>query len=61
MIPTTPAIDDDLELWDHFVTVVRWLRESGRAPDLTLPIALRDALDGWLAEQVAENYDVASP
>jgi hypothetical protein len=23
MIPTTPAIDEDLELWDHFVQVVR--------------------------------------
>jgi hypothetical protein len=60
MISGSIAIDEDLELWDHFVTVVRWLRESGRAPDLTLPIALRDALDGWLADQVAENHELAS-
>lgn len=60
MISSAITIDEDLELWDHFVRVVRWLRECGRAPDLTLPIALRDAIDGWLAEQVAENYELVS-
>lgn len=61
MIPSAIAVDEDLELWDHFVWVVRWLRESGRAPDLTLTSALREALDGWLAEQVAENHELALP
>jgi hypothetical protein len=60
MNPIVPDIDEDLELWDQFVQVVRWLRESGRAPDLTLPMALRDALDGWIAEQVAENNEATS-
>jgi hypothetical protein len=60
MIPILPDIDEDVEIWDHFIQVVRWLRASGRAPGLTLPSALRDALDGWLAEQVGENYEVAS-
>ena len=61
MNPIVPGVDEDLELWDHFIQVIRWLRESGRQPDLTLPSALRDALDRWIAEQVAENHDIASP
>jgi hypothetical protein len=28
MKPIVPDTDEDLELWDHFVRVVHWLREA---------------------------------
>ena len=45
-------IDTELEVWDQFVTAVRWLAR-GRRPGLTLAVATEEALMGWVAEQAA--------
>ena len=49
----TPDIDEDLELWDQFITPVRWLHTHGHRPGLTLATAKQEALSEWIAEQVA--------
>lgn len=46
------AVDEDLELWDQFVTAVRWLQTNTR-PELTMRQAMQEALDGWIAEHAA--------
>ena len=45
-------IDTELEVWDQFVTAVRWLARGPR-PGLTLATATEEALMGWVAEQAA--------
>jgi hypothetical protein len=45
-------IDTELEVWDQFVTAVRWLARGPR-PSLTLAVATEEALMGWVAEQAA--------
>lgn len=45
-------IDTELEVWDQFVTSVRWLARGPR-PGLTLAVATEEALMGWVAEQAA--------
>lgn len=45
-------IDTELEVWDQFVTAVRWLTRRSR-PGLTLATATEEALMGWVAEQAA--------
>ena len=45
-------VDTELEVWDQFVTAVRWLARGPR-PGLTLAIATEEALMGWVAEQAA--------
>jgi hypothetical protein len=45
-------IDTELEVWDQFVTAVRWLTRRSR-PGLTLAGAIEEALMGWIAEQAA--------
>ena len=45
-------IDTELEVWDQFVTAVRWLARGPR-PGLTLAVATEEALMGWVAEQAA--------
>lgn len=47
------SIDEDLEVWDQFVTAVRWLRAHGHRPELTLAAAIEEALSEWIAEQAA--------
>ena len=46
-------VDEDLEVWDQFVTAVRWLRASRARPGLTLASATQEALSEWLAEQAS--------
>lgn len=53
----TPGIDEDLELWDQFITAVRWLRAHGHRPELTLTAAFEEALSEWIAEQAALHAD----
>ena len=59
MNPPSPRInadvdvDEDLEVWDQFVTAVRWLRASRARPGLTLAAATQEALSGWVAEQAS--------
>ena len=48
-------IDTELEVWDQFVTAVRWLARGVRS-DLTLAIATEEALMGWIAEQAALEH-----
>lgn len=48
-----PDVDEDLEVWDQFVTAVRWLRNSQARPELTLVEATREAFSGWVAEQAS--------
>ena len=48
-------IDTELEVWDQFVTAVRWLARGPR-PDLTVGIAFEEALMGWVAEQAALEH-----
>ena len=43
---------DRLEVWEQFVTAVRWLARGPR-PGLTLATATEEALMGWAAEQAA--------
>ena len=45
-------IDTELEVWDQFVTAVRWLARDSR-PGLTLSMATEEALITWVAEQAA--------
>ena len=45
-------IDTELEVWDQFVTAVRWLADGPRR-GLTLAVATEEALMAWLAEQAA--------
>ena len=45
-------IDTELEVWDQFVTAIRWLARGPR-PGLTLAVATEEALMGWVAEQAA--------
>ena len=45
-------IDTELEVWDQFVTAVRWLARGPR-PGLTLAMATEEALMAWTAEQAA--------
>ena len=45
-------VDTELEVWDQFVTAVRWLARGPR-PGLTLAVATEEALMGWVAEQAA--------
>ena len=45
-------IDTELEVWDQFVTAVRWLARGPR-PGVTLAVATEEALMGWVAEQAA--------
>ncbi len=49
----TAEFDEDLEVWDQFITAVRWLRTNGHRPDLSLAGATAEALSEWVAEQVA--------
>ena len=56
-----PDIDEDLELWDQFVTAVRWLRTPGHRPELTLGLAIQEALDGWIAEQATDQRPDGQP
>ena len=48
-------IDTELEVWDHFVTAVRWLTRGPR-PGLTLAMATEEALMAWVAEQAALEH-----
>ncbi|MCW2750385.1 MAG: hypothetical protein JWR83_1495 [Aeromicrobium sp.] len=48
-------IDTELEVWDQFVTAVRWLARGPR-PGLTMAIATEEALMGWVAEQAALEH-----
>ena len=48
-----PDIDEDLELWDQFITAVRWLRTSRHRPTLTLALATQEALSEWIGEQAS--------
>jgi|CXWK01.1.fsa_nt_gi hypothetical protein len=48
-------IDTELEVWDQFVTAVRWLA-CGPRPGLTLATATEEALMGWVAEQAALEH-----
>lgn len=48
-------IDPELEVWDQFVTAVRWLARGPR-PGLTLAVATEEALMGWVAEQAALEH-----
>ncbi len=48
-------IDTELEVWDQFVTAVRWLARGPRA-GLTLATATEEALMGWVAEQAALEH-----
>lgn len=48
-------IDTELEVWDQFVTAVRWLARGAR-PGLTLATATEEALMGWVAEQAALEH-----
>ena len=48
-------IDTELEVWDQFVTAVRWLAR-GRRPGLTLATATEEALMGWIAEQAGLEH-----
>lgn len=48
-------IDTELEVWDQFVTAVRWLARGPR-PGLTLAMATEEALMGWVAEQAALEH-----
>ena len=48
-------IDTELEVWDQFVTAVRWLARGPR-PGLTLAAATEEALMSWTAEQAALEY-----
>ncbi len=45
-------IDTELEVWDQFVTAVRWLARGPRQ-GLTLAMATEEALMAWVAEQAA--------
>ena len=49
--------DEDLEIWDQFVTAVRWLRRVGARPELTLQTATREALLAWVGEQSTLFHD----
>ena len=53
MTPPIVEVDEDLEVWDQFVTTVRWLRANGHRPEVTLGLALQEALSEWVAEQAA--------
>jgi hypothetical protein len=48
-------IDTELEVWDQFVTAVRWLARGPR-PGLALAMATEEALMGWVAEQAALEH-----
>ena len=48
-------IDAELEVWDQFVTAVRWLARGPR-PGLTLAAATEEALMAWTAEQSALEH-----
>ena len=48
-------IDSELEVWDQFVTAVRWLARGPR-PGLTLAVATEEALMAWAAEQAALEH-----
>ena len=48
-------IDTELEVWDQFVTAVRWLARGPRS-GLTLAVATEEALMGWVAEQAALEH-----
>ena len=48
-------IDTELEVWDQFVTAVRWLARGPRR-GLTLATATEEALMGWVAEQAALEH-----
>ena len=48
-------IDTELEVWDQFVTAVRWLARGPR-PGLILAVATEEALMGWVAEQAALEH-----
>ena len=48
-------IDTELEVWDQFVTAVRWLARGPR-PGLTMAIASEEALMAWIAEQAALEH-----
>ena len=51
-------IDTELEVWDQFVTAVRWLARGPRL-DLTLAAATEEALMSWTAEQAALEHESA--
>lgn len=48
-------VDTELEVWDQFVTAVRWLARGPR-PGLTLATATEEALMGWVAEQATFQH-----
>ena len=48
-------IDTELEVWDQFVTAVRWLARGPR-PSLTLATATEEALMSWIAEQAGLEH-----
>ena len=48
-------IDTELEVWDQFVTAVRWLARGSRS-GLTIATATEEALMGWVAEQAALEH-----
>lgn len=48
-------VDSELEVWDQFVTAVRWLARGPR-PRLTLAMATEEALMAWVAEQAALEH-----
>ena len=45
-------VDEDLEVWDQFVTAVRDLSQNSR-PGLSLALATQEALTAWVSEQSA--------
>ena len=46
------SVDAELEVWDQFITAVRWLARGPRS-GLTLAEATEEALMSWVAEQAA--------
>ncbi len=48
-------VDTELEVWDQFVTAVRWLARGPR-PGLTLAVATEEALMSWTAEQATLEH-----
>ena len=49
------SVDAELEVWDQFITAVRWLARGPR-PGLTLGEATEEALMGWVAEHSATEH-----
>lgn len=51
-MPDDESVDEDLEVWDQFVTAVRCL-SGGARPGLTIAVSMQEALMAWVGEQSA--------